>query len=65
MARARMAEKAGRRRKFTAEMWKEAKEKLRLGWTFEMVSKRAEKDGRAFVCAETLYKEASAGPATS
>ena len=54
----RVKAKASARRKFTPEQWKEAKEKLaKDGWTFEQTSERAKREGRDFVCRETLYKE--------
>ena len=54
----RVKVKATARRKLTPEIWKEAKEKLENdGWTFEQTCGRAKRDGRKFVCKETLYKE--------
>ena len=37
----RAAVKAAKRRKFTNEMWRYAKEKLELGWTPEQIAGRA------------------------
>ena len=57
-AEGRIKAKATARRKFTPAQWKEAKERLEKdGWTFEQTSERARRDGRRFVCKETLYKE--------
>ena len=53
----RAAVKATKRRKFTNEMWRYAKEKLGLGWTPEQIAWRARRDGIPMVCKETLYKE--------
>ena len=54
----RVKVKATARRKLTPEVWKEAKKKLEEdGWTFEQTCGRAKRDGRRFVCKETLYKE--------
>lgn len=54
----RIKVKAIARRKFTPEQWKEAKDNLdKVGWTFEQTSERAKRDGRKFVCKETLYSE--------
>jgi len=57
MADARVNSKAAGRRKLTEAMWKDAMEKLRLGWTFEQISGRAKRDGEPTVCKETFYKE--------
>ena len=57
-ARARVAAKAAKRRKFTPEMWDYAITHLRDdGWTFEQSCGRARRDGVPMVCKETLYKE--------
>ena len=57
-AAGRVKVKATARRKLTPAQWKEAKERLEKdGWTFEQTSERARRDGRKFVCKETLYKE--------
>ena len=56
-AQARVAEKAGKRRKFTEAMWIWAMERLGRGWTFEAIHGRAEREGVEMVCAETLYQE--------
>ena len=54
-AEGRIKAKATARRKFTPAQWKEAKERLEKdGWTFEQTSERARRDGRRFVCKETL-----------
>ena len=53
----RAAVKAAKRRKFTNEMWRYAKEKLELGWTPEQIAGRARRDGIPMVSKETLYKE--------
>ncbi len=54
----RVKVKATARRKLTPAIWKEAKERLEKdGWTFEQTCGRAKRDGRRFVCKETLYKE--------
>ena len=53
----RVAVKAAKRRRFTAEMWALAKDRLAKGWTFEQIHGRCKRDGIAMVCAETLYKE--------
>lgn len=57
MAQHRIAVKAAKRRKFTDKMWKLFKEKLREGWTPQMVVGRCRRDGIPMVCVETLYKE--------
>lgn len=49
------AERPGPRR-FTEEVRLDAEEKLRKGWTPEQVCGRAEREGRAHVCKETVYK---------
>ncbi len=49
------AERPGPRR-FTEEVRLDAEEKLRKGWTPEQICGRAELEGRAHVCKETLYK---------
>ncbi|MDD6029991.1 MAG: helix-turn-helix domain-containing protein [Kiritimatiellae bacterium] len=57
-ARARVAAKAAKRRKFTPEMWDYAITHLRDdGWTFEQSCGRARRDGIPMVCKETLYQE--------
>ena len=56
-ANARIRAKAADRRKMTASIWKDAMEKLRLGWTFEQISGRAKRDGKPTVSKETFYKE--------
>lgn len=53
----RVVAKASARRKFTDEMWRYAIFCIAEGWTFEQVSGRARRDGRAMVCKETLYLE--------
>jgi len=53
----RMKEKAAARRKLTPEIWQDAKEKLKKGWTFEQISERAKRDGKPTVSKETFYKE--------
>ena len=53
----RVAVKAAKRRRFTAEIWALAKDRLAKGWTFEQIHGRCKRDGIAMVCAETLYKE--------
>lgn len=49
------AKRAGPRR-FTEEVRLDAEEKLRKGWTPEIICGRAELEGRAHVCKETVYK---------
>lgn len=49
------AERPGPRR-FTEEVRLDAEEKLRKGWTPEQICGRAEREGRAHVCKETVYK---------
>ena len=53
----RVREKAAKRRKLTESIWKDAKEKLSNGWTFEQISERAKRDGKPTVSKETFYKE--------
>jgi len=53
----RANEKAAARRKLTPEIWQDAKEKLKEGWTFEQISERAKRDGTPTVSKETFYKE--------
>ena len=43
-------------RRFTEEVRQDAEEKLRKGWTPEQICGRAELEGRAHVCKETVYK---------
>jgi len=43
-------------RRFTEEVRLDAEEKLRKGWTPEIICGRAELEGRAHVCKETIYK---------
>jgi len=43
-------------RRFTEEMRLKTEEQLRTGWTPEMISGRARRDGHAWVCKETIYK---------
>jgi len=43
-------------RRFTEEVRLDAEEKLRNGWTPEIICGRAELEGRAHVCKETIYK---------
>ena len=57
MAQHRITAKAAKRRKFTDKMWKLFKEKLREGWTPQMVVGRYRRDGIPMVCVETLYQE--------
>lgn len=55
----RQAAERGRRpgpRRFTEEVRLDAEEKLRKGWTPEIICGRAELEGRAHVCKETIYK---------
>jgi IS30 family transposase len=58
------AKRSGSRR-FTAVVRSEAEERLKAGWTPEMIGARARLEGRAWVCKETIYKhvyaEAKAG----
>lgn len=61
MARDRVRTRARRPRRLTDAIWKEATERLSDGWSFDMVCGRAEKDGRAHVCRETLYRRYFAG----
>lgn len=56
-ARRRASAKAGRRRKFTSEMWDVAVGNLRKGWTFEQTAGRCKRDGVPMVCKEMLYLE--------
>ena len=53
----RMRKKAADRCKLTPEIWQDAKEKLKEGWTFEQISERAKRDGKPTVSKETFYKE--------
>ena len=48
------ARRAGPRR-FTEQVRLDAEEKLRQGWTPEMISGRARLEGRDWVCKETIY----------
>lgn len=41
---------------WTEERWKEVTEKLPEGWTPEVISQRARKEGRRFVCKESIYQ---------
>ena len=43
-------------RRFTEEVRLDAEEKLRRGWTPEVISERAAYEGRPHVCKETIYK---------
>jgi len=43
-------------RRFTEEVRLEAEQRLREGWTPEIISGRARLEGRAWVCKETIYK---------
>lgn len=43
-------------RRFTEEVRVDAEEKLRKGWTPEMICGRARLEGRESVCKETIYK---------
>lgn len=49
------ARRAGPRR-FTPEVRADAEQRLREGWTPEIISGRARLEGRAWVCKETIYK---------
>lgn len=49
------ARRRGRRR-FTEEVKNYAEERIRGGWTPEMISGRAKLEGRPSVCKETIYK---------
>lgn len=49
------AKRAGPR-VWTEERWKEVTEKLPEGWTPEVISQRARKEGRRFVCKESIYQ---------
>src|SRR4029434_3515656 len=49
------AKRTGSRR-FTAAVRSEAEERLKAGWTPEMIGARARLEGRAWVCKETIYK---------
>ncbi len=54
-----LAEERARRpgpRRFTEEVRRDVEEKLRDGWTPEAICGRAELEGRAHVCKETVYK---------
>lgn len=55
-ARARLAARSGKPRRLTEELWEEAKEGLRRGWSFDMVCNRAAFEGRPHVSRETLYR---------
>jgi IS30 family transposase len=55
----RMAQERARRpgpRRFTEEVKRDAEERLRDGWTPEMISGRARLEERPWVCKETIYK---------
>jgi transposase, IS30 family len=55
----RMAQERARRpgpRRFTEEVKKDAEQRLRDGWTPEMISGRARLEERPWVCKETIYK---------
>ncbi len=54
-AAAERAKRPGPRR-FTEKVRLDAEEKLRIGWTPEVICGRAEREGRAHVCKETIYK---------
>jgi transposase, IS30 family len=62
--------KAGQRarrpgvRRFTEAIRLEAVERLREGWTPEIISGRARLEGRAWVCKETIYKHVYADAKT-
>jgi len=43
-------------RRFTEEVRRDAEEKLRKGWTPEIICGRAKLEGRAHVCKETVYE---------
>lgn len=43
-------------RRFTQEVQRDAEERLREGWTPEMISGRARLEERPWVCKETIYK---------
>lgn len=43
-------------RKWKEWMWEEVKVKLLKGWTPEIISQRARKEGREFVCRESIYR---------
>ena len=43
-------------RRFTEEVRRDVEEKLRKGWTPEIICGRAKLEGRAHVCKETVYK---------
>jgi len=43
-------------RRFTEEVRRDVEEKLRKGWTPEIICGRAKLEGRAHVCKETIYK---------
>ena len=49
------AKRAGARR-FTQEVRADAEARLRVGWTPAIIGGRARLEGRAWVCAETIYK---------
>jgi IS30 family transposase len=49
------AMRAGPRR-FTEEVRKDAEERLKDGWTPDIISNRARVEGRPWVCKETIYK---------
>lgn len=54
-----LAEERARRpgpRRFTEEVRRDVEEKLRKGWTPEIICGRAKLEGRAHVCKETVYK---------
>ena len=55
----RMAQERARRpgpRRFTEEVKRDAEERLREGWTPEIISGRARLEERPWVCKETIYK---------
>ena len=55
----RMAEERARRpgpRRFIEEVKLDAEERLRNGWTPDMIGGRARLEGRPWVCKETIYK---------
>ena len=54
-----LAEERARRpgpRRFTEEVRRDVEEKLRKGWTPEIICGRAKLEGRAHVCKETVYE---------
>ncbi len=55
----RMAQERAKRpgvRRFTDEVRRDAEDRLRKGWTPDMISGRARLEERAWVCKETIYK---------